>query len=126
MRFLVGIFIFTIASSSFAAKSEVSLFVSNHLGYRKQEILRVESSRKISYNGIEIPQKLLPKIQKVLSSLHKMPQEKKRFCYGNQYIYTLIESGKKKEIHACAEGKEFARVAAAFYEVQQVLRKGRK
>lgn len=122
----VGIFVFLMGSSAVAAKTEMTLFVSNHQGFRKQEVITLESPKKIAYNGVEISKRTLPKVQKALAALQKMPQEKKKFCYANQYIYTLSVGTKKQEIHACAEGKEFARIAGAFFEVRQALLKKRK
>lgn len=116
------VFLFIFLGFSLAqAKTEMTLFVSNHLGFRKQEVVLVESDQMVFYNGIRVPKKLLTKIQKPLATLQGMPQEKRKFCYKNQYTYTVIADSGKKEIHACAEGKEFARFAMAFSNIQQVL-----
>lgn len=126
MKFAVVPLLLFLGISSADAKTEMVLFVSNHLGFRKQEKLTVETPQKIFYNDIQIPKKLLPKVQKQITTLRKMPKEKRQFCYENQYNYTLIEGGKKQEVHACAEGKEFARIAGAFSGIQQAILKNGK
>jgi hypothetical protein len=127
MKSVAVMLILLLSGISFAhAKTEMTLFVSNHLGFRKQDRVTVESPQKIFYNDIQIPKKLVPKIQKQLTTLRKMPKEKRQFCYENQYFYTLIEGDKKQEVHGCAQGKEFARVAMAFSNIQQVILKNEK
>lgn len=121
MKIFISILLLLSGISSAQAKTEMTLYVSNHLGFRKRDIVTVESAQKIFYNDILIPKKLLPKIQKQLASLKKLPKEKRQFCYDNQYFYMLNEGGKKQEIHGCAAGKEFARIAVAFSNIQQVI-----
>lgn len=126
MKVYISILLLFFGISSAHAATEMTLYVSNHLGFRKQDKITVESAQKIYYNDIQIPKKLLPKIQKQLTALRNMPKEKRQFCYNNQYFYTLSEGSKKQEIHACAAGKEFARIAVAFSNIQQVILKSGK
>lgn len=127
MKFaVVPILLLFLGVSCAEAKSEMVLYVSNHLGFRKQDKITTESAQKILFNDIQIPKKVLPKIKKTLTTLKNMPKEKRQFCYANQYNYTLIEGNVKKEVRGCAEGKEFARIAAAFFEVQQAILKNGK
>lgn len=121
------VFILILIVAAFAeAKTEMTLYVSNHLGFRKQDVIRIEGGGKIFFNDVPVPKKLLSQAQPSLKTLAKMPNEKRRFCYENQYNYSIDENGKKKEIHACAEGKEFARIAMAFSKIQQVIAKSGK
>jgi hypothetical protein len=112
---LVGILL---SGQTFAA-TEITLKISNHMGFSKTEMVEVRDSKADYYNGILVNHAGAANVQKALTQLSSLPAAGSESCASGRFQYTLRKNGKIQSSYGCAEGQEFALKYMAFQQLKK-------